>query len=73
MAVLELSKFSDKLVATGVMSKNRLIVPSFRRLWKWFKSIWDTTEQALADDDRTQFYRRGQIVVWGYEQSYPQY
>ncbi|RFU27990.1 Catechol 1,2-dioxygenase, partial [Scytalidium lignicola] len=52
VAVLELSKFSDKIVAEGIMSKNRLIVPSPRRLWKWFLSIWDTTDAALADDDR---------------------
>ena len=52
VAVLELSKFSDEIVAEGIMSKNHLIVPSPRRLWKWFLSIWDTTDAALADDDR---------------------
>ncbi|THY16859.1 hypothetical protein D6D01_07605 [Aureobasidium pullulans] len=52
IAVLELSKFSDRLVAEGVMSRNRLIVPSFSRVRRWILSIWDTADQALADDDR---------------------
>ncbi|THW71804.1 hypothetical protein D6D19_07065 [Aureobasidium pullulans] len=52
IAVLELSKFSDRLVAEGVMSRNRLIVPSFSRVRRWTLSIWDTADQALADDDR---------------------
>lgn len=50
--MLELSKFSDEIVAEGIMSKNRLIVPSFRRLGKWFISVWDRSDEALADDDR---------------------
>jgi hypothetical protein len=48
--VLELSKFSDKMIAEGIMAKHRLIVPSFRRLGKWFLS--DTAGTPLADDDR---------------------
>lgn len=52
IAVLELSKFSDEIVAAGIMSKHRLIVPSCRRLWKWLISVWDTSEAVLADDDR---------------------
>lgn len=50
--MLELSKFSDRLVAEGVMSRNRLIVPSFSTVRRWTLSIWDTADQALADDDR---------------------
>lgn len=50
--MLQLAKFSDDIVAEGIMSKNRLIVPSLQRLRKWFLSIWDTTDAALADDDR---------------------
>ncbi|RDW58136.1 hypothetical protein BP6252_13547 [Coleophoma cylindrospora] len=52
IAVLELAKFSDKMVAEGVMSKNRLIVPSFRRLSKWLVALFDRTDASLADDDR---------------------
>ncbi|KAJ4257963.1 hypothetical protein NW762_008100 [Fusarium torreyae] len=52
IAVLELCKFTDELVAQGVMSRNRLIVPSLRRVYKWLLSIFDTADQALADDDR---------------------
>lgn len=50
--MLELSKFSDEIVAKGIMAKHRLIIPSFRRLGKWFVSVWDTADAALADDDR---------------------
>lgn len=50
--MLELCKFTDEIVAKGVMTRNRLIVPSFRRVYKWLLSIFDTTDQALADDDR---------------------
>lgn len=50
--MLELSKFSDRLVSEGVMSRNRLIVPSFSRVRRWILSIWDTADQALADDGR---------------------
>ncbi|CZR56399.1 uncharacterized protein PAC_06287 [Phialocephala subalpina] len=52
IAVIELSKFSDVIVAQGIMSRNRLIVPSFRRLGKWFLSVFDTADAVLADDDR---------------------
>lgn len=50
--MLELSKFSDGLVAEGVMSRNRLIVPSPLVIKRWMLAVWDTTDQALADDDR---------------------
>ncbi|OBT43669.1 hypothetical protein VE00_05184 [Pseudogymnoascus sp. WSF 3629] len=52
IGVLELSKFSDKMIAEGIMAKRRLIVPSFRRLGKWFVSVWDTAGAASANDDR---------------------
>jgi hypothetical protein len=52
VAVLELSKFSDKIIVEGIMSKSRLIAPSPRRLWKWFLSVWDTSDAVLADGDR---------------------
>ncbi|KAI4767880.1 hypothetical protein E4T52_16996 [Aureobasidium sp. EXF-3400] len=52
IAVLELSKFSDGLVAEGVMSRNRLVVPSLLGLKRWMLALWATTDQALADDDR---------------------
>lgn len=34
------------------MSKSRIIVPSLQTLKKWFISIFDTRDAALADDDR---------------------
>jgi hypothetical protein len=52
VAVLELCKFSDDLVSQGVMSRNRLIVPSLRAIRQWLYSIFDTTDAAIADDDR---------------------
>lgn len=50
--MLELCKFSDNLISEGVMSRNRLIVPSFRALKQWLCSMFDTTDAAIADDDR---------------------
>ncbi|KAF4954349.1 hypothetical protein FSARC_12162 [Fusarium sarcochroum] len=52
ISVLELCKFTDQIVAQGVMSRNRLIAPSLRRVYKWLLSIFDTADQAPADDDR---------------------
>jgi hypothetical protein len=52
VAVLELCNFSDSLQSEGVMSRNRLIVPHFRALRQWLYSIFDTTDAAIADDDR---------------------
>jgi hypothetical protein len=50
--VLELCNFADSLHTEGVMSRSRLIVPSFRVLRQWLYSIFDTTDAAIADDDR---------------------
>ncbi|KAL1296546.1 hypothetical protein AAFC00_000051 [Neodothiora populina] len=52
IAILELDKYADKTVAEGVMERNRLIVPSLKRLKKWLISIFDTAESSIADDDR---------------------
>ncbi|OAF98496.1 uncharacterized protein CC84DRAFT_1106215 [Paraphaeosphaeria sporulosa] len=53
LAVLDLSKFSDDLVNKGTMSRNRLIIPSTRRIWNWFLSTYDTTNTPIPDDDRS--------------------
>jgi hypothetical protein len=50
--VLELCNFCDGLRSEGVFFRNRLIVPSFRTLRQWLYSIFDTTDAAIADDDR---------------------
>ncbi|OBT81101.1 hypothetical protein VE02_10243 [Pseudogymnoascus sp. 03VT05] len=62
ISVLELSKFSDKMIAEGVMAKHRLIVPSFRRLGKWFVSVWDRADAALADDDRPNSKEENRLI-----------
>ncbi|TVY12919.1 Uncharacterized protein LARI1_G008845, partial [Lachnellula arida] len=62
VAVLELCKFSDTIVAEGILSRNRLIVPSLRRLRKWFVSMWDTREAALADDDRPNSRKEAKLL-----------
>ncbi|TVY43748.1 hypothetical protein LOCC1_G004666 [Lachnellula occidentalis] len=62
VAVLKLCKFSDTLVAEGILSRNRLIVPSLRRLRKWFVSVWDTREAALADDDRPSSRKEAELI-----------
>lgn len=64
MAVLDLSKLSDDIVAEGIMSKNRLIVPSLRRLKRWFYSVWDNRDAALADDDRPNSKEENRLL-WG--------
>lgn len=60
--MLELSKFSDKMIAEGIMAKRRLIVPSFRRLGKWFVSVFDTAGSALADDDRPNSKEENRLI-----------
>ncbi|KAK3615251.1 hypothetical protein LTR56_026706 [Elasticomyces elasticus] len=62
ISVLELCKFSDRLVAEGTMSKNRLIVPSIHRILRWFISIFDTADQAIADDDRPRAKKEATLV-----------
>ncbi|KAH0036148.1 hypothetical protein KCU78_g1930, partial [Aureobasidium melanogenum] len=52
VAVLELCKFSDDLRSQGIMSRNRMILPSLRVSGQWLASIFDTSEAAIADEDR---------------------
>ncbi|RGP69893.1 hypothetical protein FLONG3_7649 [Fusarium longipes] len=62
VSVLELCKFTDKIVDEGVMTRNRLIAPSFHRVYKWFLSIFDTADHALADDDRPGSKKEAKLV-----------
>lgn len=50
-AILNLSQHADTLANT-TMKSSHLILPSPRRLHKWFISVFDTADAALADDDR---------------------
>lgn len=64
-AVQDLISFADEKVEDGTMSKKRLIVPSFRRLRKWFLSIFSKedspAEQApdMVDAGSTAIYFDG--------------
>lgn len=62
--MLALTRFSDDVVAKGTMSRNRLIVPSAARIWKWLLSIYDTTETPLPDDDRPSS-KDEKKMLWG--------
>ncbi|KAK4546746.1 hypothetical protein LTR36_001478 [Oleoguttula mirabilis] len=62
VSVLELCKFSDRLVSEGVMSRNRLIIPSVRRLRNWLLSIFDTADAAIADDDRPSSKKEAKLL-----------
>lgn len=44
------------------MSKKRLIVPSWKRIYRWLASIFDTPESALADDDRPSSKKEAKLL-----------
>jgi hypothetical protein len=46
------------------MSRNRLIVPSAKRVWKWFLSVYDTADHPLPDDDRPSS-KEERKMLWG--------
>ena len=51
-AVLDLVRFADEKVESGVMRKNRLILPGKKRIRKWIMnslSVEDTTNDHLPD------------------------
>ncbi|KAI5194524.1 hypothetical protein E4T38_09536 [Aureobasidium subglaciale] len=62
LAVLELCKFSDSLVSQGVMSHNRLICPSVQVIGQWLASVFDTSEAAVADEDRPNSKEEEQLI-----------
>lgn len=62
--MLELCKFSDSLVSQGVVSRNRLDVPSLRALRRWLYSLFDTHDSAIPDDDRPS-HKKEKGLVFG--------
>lgn len=48
-AVLSLVRYTDELVASGALSRSRLIVPGWRRLRKWATTFLNTQEGATED------------------------
>jgi len=63
-AVHDLAVFAENKLADGTMSKNRLIVPTFRRLRKWF---WATlrNEDSSAEQTPDMMEGRPNIVYFG--------
>ncbi|KAK8007793.1 hypothetical protein PG989_001783 [Apiospora arundinis] len=43
--------FADQKVADGTMSKNRLIVPKYRRIKKWISSIFSPANEEAAESN----------------------
>ncbi|KAI5203696.1 hypothetical protein E4T39_04007 [Aureobasidium subglaciale] len=62
LAVVELCKFSDSLVLHGVMSHSRVIFPSLRVTGQWLASIFDTSEAAVADEDRPNGKKEEELI-----------
>ncbi|KAK8117937.1 uncharacterized protein PG998_006218 [Apiospora kogelbergensis] len=54
--------FADQKVADGTMSKNRLIVPKYRRIKKWISSIFSANEEGAESNDLMEV---GTIVYMG--------
>jgi hypothetical protein len=48
-AILTLVRYTDELVASGALSKTRLIVPGWRRLRKWAMTFLNTQEGPSED------------------------
>ncbi|KAL2020820.1 hypothetical protein VTK56DRAFT_7913 [Thermocarpiscus australiensis] len=63
-AVEDLVAFADEKVEDGTMSKRRLIVPSFRRLRKWFLAVF-RHEDSSADQAPDVMETSANIVYFG--------
>jgi len=63
-AVQELVAFADKKVADGTMSRNRLIVPGFRRLRKWVLAIL-SNEDSSAEQAPDLMESNTNIIYFG--------
>ncbi len=63
-AVQDLVEFADKKVSDGTMSKNRLLLPSPRRLQKWLTSIFQD-EDSTAEESPDLLERGVSIVYLG--------
>lgn len=57
--------FSDKKVADGTMSKNRLIFPSQRRIMKWIRSVFSSEGDTTADESPDSLESGANIVYVG--------
>lgn len=62
--MLQLCKFSDDIIAAGIMSKSRPIIPPLITLVKWFSAIFDTADAALPDDERPRTMKE-QTLLFG--------
>jgi len=63
-AVQDLMAFADEKVADGTMSKKRLIVPTFRRLRKWFLSTLKN-EDSSAEQSPNLMESHANIMYFG--------
>ncbi|KAK6600501.1 hypothetical protein H4I96_07827 [Botrytis cinerea] len=64
ISVLQLCKFSDDIIAAGIMSKSGPIIPPLITLVKWFSAIFDTADAALPDDERPRTMKE-QTLLFG--------
>ena len=60
-AILDLVRFADLKVSDGTMAKNRLILPTWKQLKKWGKSLFTREDSNL--DYQTYSYRSGTPTV----------
>ncbi|ATZ55496.1 hypothetical protein BCIN_12g00890 [Botrytis cinerea B05.10] len=64
ISVLQLCKFSDDIIAAGIMSKSGPIIPPLITLVKWFSAIFDTADATLPDDERPRTMKE-QTLLFG--------
>ncbi|KAK8022067.1 hypothetical protein PG993_012834 [Apiospora rasikravindrae] len=57
--------FADQKVADGTMSKNRLIIPKYRRIKKWVSSIFSTNEGESSTTENNDLLDTANIVYMG--------
>ncbi|KAK7936689.1 uncharacterized protein PG986_015127 [Apiospora aurea] len=57
--------FADQKVADGTMSKNRLIIPKYRRIKKWVSSIFSSNEGESSTTENNDLLDTTNIVYMG--------
>ncbi|KAH8668497.1 hypothetical protein BX600DRAFT_379553 [Xylariales sp. PMI_506] len=62
MAIQNFIAFADEKVASGAMKRNRLIVPSMKRLRSWLVSIFEDEDSSA--EAKTDIYSTGMNVVY---------
>jgi hypothetical protein len=62
--VLDFVRYADHVAAKGKLSKNRLIIPGGKRLWKWAKSVL-SAEDSHDDDNMGDIHTQNNILQLG--------